>query len=365
MQNRWTTTDSHVFFGSEKNTYFVDSHDHFQNGVLRLLDISENMFKVFVEKVCNRLEQDSSLDPIQAMQMSWKSDDNSDLLNPLVPIHPIWFDAAVNDAQWVTSKVRDDAKHGLAYSKALRHGWLCNTSTGKSAGLEDVHYEEEYFEGGLSAVGYGSYLEQSAWRLEKAHRQCTEIRALRELSGLANDKIRLLDIGSGYGFFRHACQQNGWGNTGIEISNYAAEVSRQLFSLDSYVGTLEQFKENTDEKFDVIVMWDFIEHVENPVDALKIASDLLSPSGSVFIRTPNLEAVEFRIFEDDYHSLKREHLNIFSPFSLATITSLAGMTPQLALTSSHLLKGFTMLDTALLATCQMGSDILLHATKPS
>ena len=361
MNRYWVTANDQITMYSDDQVFFSDSVDHFENAVLRLLNTSEAEFKSFVERVSERIANSPERDILENLELAWREDRSHGKEFLPDPSIPFWLLGPEVPREWRTTQVRDNSDFGIAISPQNRHGWLSNTTTGHPAEVEDVEYEEDYFEGRSSDVGYGSYLEQSAWRLEKADRQCNEITALRALVGLASENLRVLDIGSGYGFFRQACRTKGWASDGIEISVHAARICQELFSLETFVCKLEDLEVDTKSLYDVIVMWDFIEHVDNPFSAIKNAQALLSQDGSLFIRTPNLEAMEFQVFGHDYHSLKREHLNLFSPYSLAKLVKESGMIPQVVLTSSHLLKGFVGLDTSTLATCQLGSDILLFA----
>ena len=365
MNLDWIENEHSISLCYEKEIFFEDSKDHFENAVLRLLDVSQERFKEFVESVVYQIDQSPRIDYLQAFQQAWGTLHLLSESLPMTVALPNWLETSDDHTKWLTNNVRDDSNFGIVLSPSSRHAWLGNTSTGQTATVEDGAYGENYFEGGLADLGYGSYLDQSAWRLEKANRQCTEIAAIRGMVGFSSEKLRVLDIGSGYGFFRKACQARGWISDGIEISRHAAKVCRELFTLDTFVGSLEEFLQATDSQYDVIVMWDFIEHVEDPLRAIQDAKSLLASRGSLFIRTPNLDAFEFEVFGGDYHSLKREHLNLFSPYSLSKVVRRAGITPQLALTSSHLLEGFVGVDTASISVCQEGSDILFHGFIPS
>ena len=104
-------------------------------------------------------------------------------------------------------------------------------------------------------------------------------------------------------------------------------------------------------------MWDFIEHVEDPIANLDIARELLVNGGLLFIRTPNLNAIEFEVFGSAYHSLKREHLNLFSAKSLSRCMTSSGLIPVMTLSESHLLSGFVRSEVPTWASTLRGSDL--------
>ena len=338
---------------------FRDSVQHWKDGVVRLLDQEESALFAFVQDACEQMVTKNAFraDVIQTLKGSWKL--NAELSDTQVaPKPPTWLNLGGKESCWLTNCVRDSAEYGIAWSSDAGHAWLARRENGMPAGLESVSYESDYFEGQQSGVGYGSYASQAGWRLEKAHRQCREVGGLMKFFGIDETKAKILDIGSGYGYFRKACTDVGWSTQGVEISKFACHAAKEMYGLETYCGSLSAFSETCGDRFEAIVMWDFIEHVENPIANLGIARQLLVNGGLLFIRTPNLDAVEFEVFGSSYHSLKREHLNIFSATSLSRCMTDAGLKPVMALSESHLLSGFVRSDVPTWATTLRGSDLL-------
>jgi 2-polyprenyl-3-methyl-5-hydroxy-6-metoxy-1,4-benzoquinol methylase len=201
---------------------------------------------------------------------------------------------------------------------------------------EPPSYGEEYFEGDkLKAGGYGDYTAQAGWRLEKARRQ---VRELRRRTGL--ETRRVLDVGSGYGFFRVALGEAGFEHDGVELSEFARSVAEKSYGLKTYGGTLQEHWEDWESRYDAVTLFDLIEHVEAPERTLEQIAAVLRPGGVVGVKTPNLDCPEATLFGPHYHSLKREHLSFFSPESLTAAARTAGLKPLHVATTSHLLAGF-------------------------
>jgi 2-polyprenyl-3-methyl-5-hydroxy-6-metoxy-1,4-benzoquinol methylase len=199
-------------------------------------------------------------------------------------------------------------------------------------------YEESYFEGDPQLDGgYGKYAEQAGWRLEKAVRQLNDI---CQTTGLVTG--RALDIGSGYGYFRHALELAGWEHDGLEISKHACQVAKKLYNHQTFNMTLDEYMySSTDSRYyDLITLWDVIEHIAEPIAFLQEATMHLRPGGVLAIKTPNINCPEAEMFGTHYHSLKREHLVYFTDKSLQQITKLAGLSTHSITSISHLLKGF-------------------------
>ncbi|NIA23059.1 MAG: methyltransferase domain-containing protein [Proteobacteria bacterium] len=97
---------------------------------------------------------------------------------------------------------------------------------------------------------------------------------------------RLLEIGSGPGYFLKCGKELGWDVLGFEPSKQAYEYS-QKFGI-SVVN--EFFSENNADKygkFDVVYMNTVIEHLPDPISLIKATKIVLNPNGIVCIIAPN------------------------------------------------------------------------------
>jgi SAM-dependent methyltransferase len=101
---------------------------------------------------------------------------------------------------------------------------------------------------------------------------------------------RLLDIGCSAGFFMKIARENGWDTIGLEISEDRAQLAREHFGLDVFDKDLLNVELKL-YSFDVITMWDVLEHLANPIEHLKKAKKLLKPGGTLVIETPNVDGL--------------------------------------------------------------------------
>jgi len=106
---------------------------------------------------------------------------------------------------------------------------------------------------------------------------------------------KILDIGSGIGTFLAVAKENGWEERGIEISSFAAEYSKQqgLNVVNGDFSDILNFK----EKFDVITMWDVIDHAEEPINLLRSARNTLKDNSYIFIQTVIIDSLIFMLAE--------------------------------------------------------------------
>ena len=116
----------------------------------------------------------------------------------------------------------------------------------------------------------GSYLTEEAGRRATARR-------LLELVAEHVPAGRLLDVGCGPGLLLDEARTAGYDVVGVELSREAALHARDALGLDVHEVALEDFDD--DAGFDVVVLADVIEHVDDPVGAIARCADLLRPGG--------------------------------------------------------------------------------------
>ncbi|MEW6614141.1 MAG: class I SAM-dependent methyltransferase [Thermodesulfobacteriota bacterium] len=104
---------------------------------------------------------------------------------------------------------------------------------------------------------------------------------------------KILDVGTGCGFFLVAAQKKGWKVKGIEPSMKSVEVARNQNALDVFNGTLLEYNENN--KFDVITFINVLDHLVEPWKEIELAKHLLKSQGLIYVRFPN-GSVHTRIY---------------------------------------------------------------------
>jgi 2-polyprenyl-3-methyl-5-hydroxy-6-metoxy-1,4-benzoquinol methylase len=233
--------------------------------------------------------------------------------------------------------IAETPSHGVAVSDDAHHGWLVRWDGARFVReTRPPSYEDEYFEGDkLRAGGYGNYMAQADWRLEKAARQIREMRARTALA-----RGRVLDVGSGYGFFRVALGAAGYEHDGLEVSQFARAMASSAYGLRTHEGTLAEHCAGWESRYDAVTLFDLIEHVDDPGRLLEQVAHVLRPGGVLGIKTPNIDCPEAQVFGPHYHSLKREHLSYFSAASLTAAARGAGFEAIDVASVSHLLVGF-------------------------
>jgi 2-polyprenyl-3-methyl-5-hydroxy-6-metoxy-1,4-benzoquinol methylase len=370
----WQQDGSNIEYRLDGVTYFRDSLDHWSNAIQRLLEIDDARARDWVEAVsqASKAKHGRPLSDVNLEDGVSTLVAGSAVQFPQVKLDVASFAGAVRgpeciaaaDVLW-SGAIGDDESLAMIGSSQDAHAWQVEATTLQPRDWGDDFYEEEYFQGDESRIGYTDYLAQQGWRLEKADRQVRQLTGLAGFLGLnLGPGSKVLDVGSGYGYFRQAAGKVGWQHEGVEISNHAARFAQGLFGFETSVGTLEQYAESAAGGFDMLTMWDTIEHVPDPLATLATAGSLMKPGGLMVLRTPNLLAVEREVFGRYYHSFKRDHVSIFSAKSISLCCIAAGLTPRIVQTDNHLLRGFLGNNLDTLAMTLRGSDLLAIAQRP-
>lgn len=149
---------------------------------------------------------------------------------------------------------------------------------------------------------------------------------IRHLS-VFQEKSTLLEVGCGAGFFLKSAQRAGWGTvTGLEVSEAAAEFGRDHLGLDVRHSTLEDADIPADT-YDVVAMFDSIEHLLDPTLTLEHAFAALRPGGAIMVTTPNFRCISRHALQGFWASLNPiEHLYYFTEKSLGEMLQKVGFT---------------------------------------
>lgn len=129
---------------------------------------------------------------------------------------------------------------------------------------------------------------------------------------------KLLDVGCYAGIFLTEAKRAGFKVTGVEPSSWAASHAKKQVDCQVYEGMFDS-TDITDGPFDIITIWDVIEHLANPKECLQKSLQLLKPGGLIAITTHDIESTFARLMGAKYPWLMRFHLVHFSPATLGTL----------------------------------------------
>jgi SAM-dependent methyltransferase len=139
---------------------------------------------------------------------------------------------------------------------------------------------------------------------------------LRKLGQKGGEGRRLLDIGCAGGAFPCAARQLGFDPVGVEPSRWMADYARRTYGLDVRDGILNpgMFAPGS---FDVITLWDVIEHVPQPNQVLDLAFDLLKPGGLLLVNYPDVGSLAARLLGRHWPFWLSVHLFYYTRTTMA------------------------------------------------
>ncbi len=112
---------------------------------------------------------------------------------------------------------------------------------------------------------------------------------------------RALDIGCGGGLFLAHLKTAGADVTGVELSDTRAFYAKSKHGFDVVKRTIEdEYWKPFYNTFDIVTLWDVIEHVNYPLATVQTAAKLLKPGGILLIDTPCRDAFYHRFGEFTY-----------------------------------------------------------------
>ena len=130
---------------------------------------------------------------------------------------------------------------------------------------------------------------------------------MEEIEKLKPQKGKLLDVGCSFGFFLDVARHRGWQPVGIDIGEHAAKFARDELGLEVYVSDLRNAPLACND-FDVLSLWNVLEHLDEPVAEFHRVNALLKPGGIVVFTTgavdsylARLQGLRWRMFIPPFH----------------------------------------------------------------
>ena len=117
----------------------------------------------------------------------------------------------------------------------------------------------------------------------------------------------LLDIGCGEGAFLDLARSAGMSVTGVELNLQAAEVCRGKGHTVQTRPLKELLGDGTFPRFDLVTIFQVLEHVSDPVGFLTDAAQLLRPGGILSVAVPNESGV-YRLCPKEPHQWPPHHI---------------------------------------------------------
>lgn len=177
----------------------------------------------------------------------------------------------------------------------IYHCPSCNTSYSLPRCEPESIYELIY-EHGATAPGYHRY-----WKFSldiKKEKEPLNYLAKQEMTYWATRKAvfeyskkfknpLILEVGSGLGYLTYAFRKAGFNITGLDISETAVAIAKERYG-DYYIsGDLYKYSIEKAGSYDIVLLTEVIEHIDDITSFISALSKLLKPNGQIVMTTPN------------------------------------------------------------------------------
>jgi len=218
-----------------------------------------------------------------------------------------------NSAKIISSKVRDSKINKVIKCEKCDHVQL---SPIPSRDEDIIFYDNNLQEKNLK--------QSFSLRDHKKKSKIDTRRRFDLVSTICKKTDKILEIGSGYGFFLEEMKKSGYDITGLEVSKERRNISKKVTKAKILDKNL--MEKNVDfGKFDVIVFFHVLEHISDSVSFLKNLKKILTENGRIIIEVPNYN--DFQIdLNDAYRKwhFQRAHIHYFTPKTLKKILQKSG-----------------------------------------
>lgn len=154
------------------------------------------------------------------------------------------------------------------------------------------------------------FIEQNAYRVRTFRRQLERLIGRHGITPSAD--TRVLDVGCAGAAFPKAAADMGFSVVGVEPCEWLARHGREAYGLDIRAGVLAE-QDFEPASFDLVSMWDVVEHLTDPQAVLRDIRQILAVDGLLVINYPDYGGLVRRIMGKRWPFLLSVHLTYFTP----------------------------------------------------
>lgn len=205
------------------------------------------------------------------------------------------------------------------------------------------------------------YVVPKGWNAKKTGFTIPEKYIIKSESRTSNKKKKYLEIGIGSGLLLNYFRQIGYNCFGVEPGEWARGIPN----------VYKDINELDEDNFDVIVLVDVLEHVEEPLSLVRRLSELMN-AGTVYASFPNSQSLRALLLKERWRMIRPfGHLHFFSRNSLLLLFESNGFrTTRLLKTDLLSMKNFLRAPYQLVTTAALffgqhfwGDQWIVHLTK--
>lgn len=226
----------------------------------------------------------------------------------------------------------DGSKFNLKYQKANFVVVTCDVCS--------LHFIPPYYR---KQISYTQYKNEQVTRAVRAGNNWVKVQRHKLRFRFIRRFIKggkLFDLGAGWGHFMLAGKELGYDVYGVEISEqpYLYCVNDLKLPVD-HIDFFEM--DETRQQFDLITMWDVLEHIDQANEFLAKCAALTRPGGYLFLQVPQIDSYFARRHKDNWKMMGIDHVNYFGRDTITRILKNNGYEVQ-AIKSSFEIKLFIM-----------------------
>jgi len=188
----------------------------------------------------------------------------------------------------------------------------------------ECYSEEKIIERNVKQKSYLQKLSRFLKRLfSKATKRDKSAIFYNKLRRYLPPKSKVLDIGCGDGSFICKAKKD-FVCTGIEISDYLASLARKHSGIKVITGNFLEI-EFKSEEYDGVTLISLLEHLDDPLQAIKKCFKFLGQGGVLLLKTVNYNCLNRKIKKDLWTGFRPpDHVVYFNPSNLELLLKKAG-----------------------------------------
>ena len=199
---------------------------------------------------------------------------------------------------------------------------LCTTPRPKDADL-GRYYESE---------AYISHTDSKKSLFDKIYhwvRNYSLYKKLKLINSLSKTDKTILDIGAGTGDFLSICEKNNWSVVGVEPNLKARTIAKEKIQNAKVYSSIEELTYESSHTtsqnlqpttYNIITLWQVLEHVPNLNEYVSTLKQLLKPNGTLIIAVPNYKSYDANYYKEFWAAYDvPRHLWHFSKLAIAKV----------------------------------------------
>lgn len=210
-------------------------------------------------------------------------------------------------------------KNGYTIYECLTCGLKTTDLSEDYESFVEKYYSKGYYTGDPRYAAYASYANDKWHILQNMKHFLSKIKKYKKGG-------KLLDVGCAMGYFVELAKNAGFDAYGLDASEFAAKKAKARLNGRIQQGTIEEAK-YPEKSFDIITMFDVIEHLGDPARDLQKLLALLKDDGILMIATGNTESLAARVLKRRWtFYIPPQHLYFFTKNTFKELLKTGGLT---------------------------------------